>query len=426
MRPEELVEQRWFRSKQRPIASVTDHDGAALDGGAALLVLAVAYADGGRPDRYVVPVIDGREPDDGDGAWAAMVAAIAAGAELRGRAGTFRCAPTAALDELLPSAMESAAALTERRLRVEQSNTSVVLGDRLILKLYRLLEDGESPDLEIGEFLTDVGFGGTPPVAGSIHYVPDAGRPSAVAMLQALVPATGDAWKTMTDALRHDPASGVAQASGIGRLTAELHGALASRPDHPGFPARAASQAEAASWRTSAERQLAQAESAVSGEAHDRLVALAPAIRARFADTFGAASGQARVSRIHGDYHLGQLLARPDGRYSVIDFEGEPARPLAERRLPSSPLRDVAGMLRSLDYAARTVAAEAEAFDAPAWLGRARDAFLAAYGGVGDDEQSLLDAFELEKACYEVRYEAGNRPGWLWLPLAAVERLALG
>ncbi len=167
------------------------------------------------------------------------------------------------------------------------------------------------------------------------------------------------------------------------------------------------------------------AESAVSGDAHDRLVALAPAIRARFADTFGAASGQARVSRIHGDYHLGQLLARPDGGYSVIDFEGEPARPLAERRLPASPLRDVAGMLRSLDYAARTVAAEAGALDADAWLRGARDAFLAAYGGVGDDEGSLLDAFELEKACYEVRYEAGNRPGWLWLPLAAVERLAL-
>ena len=423
MRPEELVEQRWFRSKQRPIASVTEHDRAPLDGESALLVLEVAYADGGRPDRYLVPVIGGREPQDGDGAWAAMVAAIAAGTELRGHAGTFRSSPTAALDELLPSARETAAALIERRLRVEQSNTSIVLGDRLILKLYRLLEDGESPDLEVGEFLTGVRFNGTPPVAGSIHYLPDAGRPSAVAMLQALVPATGDGWQTMTDALRHDPESGVAQAATIGRLTAELHRALAARPDHPDFPARPASPAEAASWRASAERQLAEAESAVSGEAHDRLVALAPAIRARFADTFGAASGQARVSRIHGDYHLGQLLARPDGGYSVVDFEGEPARPLAERRLPSSPLRDVAGMLRSLDYAARTVVAEADALDAEAWLGHARGAFLAAYGGVSDDEQSLLDAFELEKACYEVRYEAGNRPGWLWLPLAAVERL---
>ena len=423
MRPEELVAKRWFRSKQRPIASVTEHDRAALVGEAALVVLNVAYADGGRPDRYLLPLIDGREPDDGEGAWTAMVAAIAAGTELRGYAGTFRCAPTAALDELLPSPVESAAALTERRLRVEQSNTSIVLGDRLILKLYRLLEDGESPDTEIGEFLTRVGFSGTPPVAGSIRYLPDGGGASAVAMLQALVPATGDAWTTMTDALRRDPAIGVKEAAIIGRLTADLHRALASRPDHPDFPARTATPAEAASWRASAERQLAEAESAVSGEAHDRLVALAPAIRARFADTFGAASGQAGVSRIHGDYHLGQLLARPDGGYSVIDFEGEPARPLAERRLPTSPLRDVAGMLRSLDYAARTVAAVADALDAEAWLERAREAFLSAYGGAGHDERLLLDAFELEKACYEVRYEAGNRPDWLWLPLAAVERL---
>ena len=425
MKPEELVEQRWFRSKQRPIASVTEHDRAPLDKNAELLVLEVAYADGGRPDRYLVPVIEGREPEDGDGAWAAMVAAIATSAELRGRAGTFRCAPTGALDGLLPSAVGSAAALTERRLQVEQSNTSIVLGDRLILKLYRLLEDGENPDLEIGEFLTGVGFDGTPPVAGSIHYLPDGGRPSAVAMLQALVPATGDAWQSMLDALRDDPERGVEQAAAIGRLTAELHRALASRPDHPDFPARTAMPSEAASWRASAERQLAEAESAVSGEAHDRLVALAPAIRARFANTFGAASGEARVSRIHGDYHLGPLLGRPDGGYSVIDFEGEPARPLAERRRPSSPLRDVAGMLRSLDYAARTVAAEADALDAEAWLGQARSTFLDAYGSIGHGERALLDAFELEKACYEVRYEAGNRPRWLWLPLAAVERLAL-
>ena len=116
--------------------------------------------------------------------------------------------------------------------------------------------------------------------------------------------------------------------------------------------------------------------------AHERLVELAPAVTARFADTFGLATGEARVSRIHGDYHLGQLLARTDGGFSVIDFEGEPARPLAERRLPGSPLRDVAGMLRSLDYAARTAARDAPAFDADDWLAGAREAFIGAYGGI--------------------------------------------
>ena len=155
------------------------------------------------------------------------------------------------------------------------------------------------------------------------------------------------------------------------------------------------------------------------GEAHDRLVALADRVRARFADAFGGATGREVVTRIHGDYHLGQLLARGDGGFSVIDFEGEPARPLEERRRPSSPLRDVAGMLRSFDYAASTAERET-GLAAGAWLPDARAAFL---DGYGPNPSPLLEAFELEKACYEVRYEAGNRPDWLWLPLAAIERM---
>jgi maltokinase len=164
----------------------------------------------------------------------------------------------------------------------------------------------------------------------------------------------------------------------------------------------------------------------VGGDAHARLVALAPRITARFADSFGAATGGTRVSRIHGDLHLGQLLARPDGGFSVIDFEGEPARPLAERRAPSSPLRDVGGMLRSLDYAARTAERGRSDLDVEAWLTGARAAFLDGYGRIEPADEPLLGAFELEKACYEVRYEASNRPDWLWLPLSAVERLAAG
>ncbi|MEO5987095.1 MAG: hypothetical protein ABIW50_01630, partial [Candidatus Limnocylindria bacterium] len=112
-----------------------------------------------------------------------------------------------------------------------------------------------------------------------------------------------------------------------------------------------------------------------------------------------------------------------DGGLSVIDFEGEPARPMPERRAAASPLRDVAGLLRSLDYASRTTQRDHPGFDGDGWLAQARAVFLEAYGGIGQDQSSLLDAFELEKACYEVRYEANNRPDWLWLPLAAVERL---
>jgi maltose alpha-D-glucosyltransferase/alpha-amylase len=421
--PAWVARQRWFRAKQRPVAAVTEADRAPIGESAELRLLEVAYSDGEQRDRYLAVTVGDREPRDGEGAWTALLRAIADGAELRGRAGAFVCRPTAALDELLPSAQQATDVLAERRLTVEQSNTSVRLGNRLILKLYRLIEAGENPDLEVPAFLTDVGFADCPPVAGAIHWVPDAGEASAAAMLQALVPTAGDAWSVVLSTLAEDPARATELAARIGGVTSAMHAALAARPDHPSFPARPATAAEAAGWRASAEGQLAQAVSAVDGADHDRLVALAPAVRARFADTFGAASGDAMVTRIHGDYHLGQLLARPDGGFSVIDFEGEPARPLAERRAPSSPLRDVAGLLRSLDYAARSVAAGDPAFDADAWLSRARAAFLEAYGAGITADESLLAAFELEKACYEVRYEASNRPDWVWLPLAAVERL---
>jgi maltokinase len=417
-----LIAQRWFRSKNRRLAQVTAADRAAIGDGAELRMLDVLYADGGEPDRYLVLAVDGREPADGEGAWAALVRLIADDAEVRAGAGRFVASPTDALAELLPSARDVAPAISERRLRVEQSNTSVVLGERLILKLFRLLEPGVNPDLEVGTFLAQAGFADTPPMAGAITWHPDRGEPAAAAMLQGLVASRGDAWAAMLGLLRTNPDEATRQAAAIGHLTMAMHRALASRPDHPDFPARAATDAETAAWRASAERQLAQAVEVASDDAHDRLVELAPAIRARFADTFGAASDEARVSRIHGDYHLGQILARPDGGYSVIDFEGEPARPLAERRAPSSPLRDVAGLLRSLDYAARTVARD-HPLAGETWLLDARRAFLDAYGGIHAGDQGLLDAFELEKACYEVRYEANNRPEWLWLPLAAVERL---
>ena len=418
--PEWIEAQRWFRSKGRPVASVSELDRAPLGAGAALTVLELAYADGGEHHRYLAPTVDGREPRDGDGAWASIVRAISTRAVLEGSRGRFRTTPTDALDELLTDE------LRERRLGVEQSNTSVQIGDRLILKLYRLLEDGENPEVEVSAFLTDAGFADTPALAGAMTYEAD-GAASA-AMLQAYVPATGDGWAAMLRELAHDTDGALAMVERVGDLTARMHAALASRPDDPAFPARAATPAETAAWRASAERQLAQAVTAVSGPPHERLVELAPRITARFADTFGSASGEARVSRIHGDYHLAQLLARPDGGFSVIDFEGEPARPLSERRAPGSPLRDVAGMLRSLDYAARSaeVGSRARGFAAEAWLARARAALLDGYGGVAAHDRPLLAAFELEKACYEVRYEAGNRPDWLWLPLAAVERLAGG
>ena len=403
MIPADLASRRWFRSKQRTIADVRAIDQAAIGPGA-LVVLEVGFADGGL-ERYLAPMVDGREPIDGDGMWGALAKAISRderiGPFVALRATGFQPGP-----------------LDERRLNVEQSNTSVVLGERLILKLYRLLEEGENPDLELSAFLTDAGFADTPALAGSLTYEIDDTRASA-AMLQDFVPGTEDGWNAMRSALSSDRDRGVEMARRIGDLTARLHRSLASRPEHPAFPARPATVVETAEWRASAERQLRMAIASLRGADHRRLAALAPSVRARFADAFGSATGGASVSRIHGDYHLGQLLARPDGGFEVIDFEGEPARSLPERRRPASPLRDVAGMLRSLDYAARTAERES-GMVAERWLLEARAAVLDAYGPI---DPGLLAAFELEKACYEIRYEAGMRPDWLWLPLAAVERL---
>ena len=420
--PDWLVRQRWFRSKQRPVATVLEADRAPLDGNTWLLILAVRYADGGE-DRYLVPAIDEggrwREPRDGEGAWRAIAQRMGSGAEIRAGAGHFRFAAMPFLATVPTDGLD------ERRLGVEQTNTSVVLGERLILKIYRLLEPGENPDLEMSAFLTEVGFAATPALAGTGHVVPtDGSAPCAVAMLQAFVPSRGDGWSQMLAYLATDLGAAIKSAARIGAVTSALHRALASHPDHPSFPARAATAHEAAAWRADGEHELAEAIGAVSGAQRERLLRLAPSIRAIFADAFGSAGAAAPVTRIHGDYHLGQLLATAERGFMVIDFEGEPARPLAERRRPSSPLRDVAGMLRSLDYAARTAerGAHLAGFSADAWLAAARGALLDEYDATRADE-GLLRAFELQKACYEVRYEAGNRPDWTWLPLEALERL---
>jgi len=427
LNPDWLVAQRWFRAKRRPLAAVTPHDLAPLDdGGAWLAVLTASYRDGGA-DRYLFPLVTAvhevREPEDGDGVWRTMARAIGAGGELPGRRGVFVFEPSPAAADLLTggSAIEDAA---ERRLRVEQSNTSVVLDERLILKLYRLLEPGVNPDTEVGTFLTEVGFPHAPRLVGAAAYLPDDGASCAAAMLVEYLESHGDGWAWALETLSgpdagQDALDGIAV---IGTVTAQLHAALAMRPEDPAFPARVATPGERRAWRVGAERQLAGARDAVDGPERDRLDRVAAAIGERIAALEEAE--RATISRIHGDYHLGQLLRTPGG-FAVIDFEGEPARSLAERRQPASPIRDVAGMLRSFDYAARTAErTAANGLDADAWLERARETFLAAYGPLSAEELVLLGAFEAEKACYEVRYEANNRPGWTWLPIGALERLA--
>jgi trehalose synthase-fused probable maltokinase len=425
--PAWLAAQRWYRGKSRRLTGLDLLDAAQIDGSPGwLLVLEASDAEGGRA-RYLLPVqLDSdrfREPRDGEGVWLSIAALMLTGGELVGDHGRWLFTPTGAASELLPGGAGALAQLAERRLGVQQSNTSVALGEDLILKVYRLMEPGSNPEVEMNAFLTDVGFREAPSLAGSTTYLLD-GESHSAAMLQQLVPSSGDGWSWVLDRLTsegHGPNEAIRGVAEIGRLTAGMHAALASRPDSPGFPSRLATQDELSAWAIAAQRKLSAALSVLDEATRPRLADVAPRVEAGFAAIRDA--GAVRVSRIHGDYHLGQLLRTPDG-FAVIDFEGEPARPLAERRLPASPLRDLAGMLRSLDYAAQAAAAPSSAADRDDWLGAARAAFVDGYGGVGPDEAPLLAAFELEKACYEIVYEANNRPDWTWLPLGALERLA--
>jgi trehalose synthase-fused probable maltokinase len=427
--PTWLADQRWFRAKRRRIVAVAGVDAFPLTGETIwLLVLGVRFADGGE-ERYLLPAVTDaagvREPADGEGAWRSLAASIVSASTLRGVAGgSLRCEPGPGLGAVLGDGAD-VASLPERRLGVEQSNTSVALGERLMLKLYRLAEPGINPEVELSAFLTEVGFHQTPALAGWIQWDPPDGAPCAAAMLQERLPATGDGWEWALGCLaslagREAAIVGVTR---IGQITALLHAALASRPDAPGFEVRDVTAPDLVAWRASAERQLQRALAALDASERSHLESIAPQLEARL-DAIGR-TGDARVSRLHGDYHLGQLL-RVGSDFSVVDFEGEPARPLAERREPSSPLRDVAGMLRSLDYAARTVARDRRSWagEADAWLSRARAAFLGAYGRLSAGDAALLAAFEVEKACYEAQYEANNRPDWTWLPLEALVRLA--
>jgi trehalose synthase-fused probable maltokinase len=419
-----LVRQRWFRSRSRSLRAVTVRDSIALPGGMVLVLLA-SFADGAE-ERYLVsaagPPGAPREPADGDGVWRSLVALMADGPRsLPGKHGSLELHPGPALADLFPGGRAEAEGLPERALGVEQSNTSIRLGDRLLIKIYRLLEPGVNPEVELLELLTERGFDRTPRAAGSLRYVADDAEPAAAGIVQSLVPARGDAWAWMLEQLggpTAEPRQGIAAASEIGATTRSLHAVLQSVQDRPAFPSRAATPPERRAWRAGANAELDAALAAAQGGERAKLKRAEEEVRAAFAAMTGEST--ARIARIHGDYHLGQLLVTGDG-FVITDFEGEPARPLAERRQPASPLRDVAGMLRSLDYAARTTRRAQPGFDADGWLDAARAAFLAAYGEPSDP--ALLRAFELEKACYEVRYEANFRPDWAWLPLEAIERM---
>ena len=313
----------------------------------------------------------------------------------------------------------------------EQSNSSLVIDERLALKVYRRIEAGMNPELEILRFLTERGFEHISALEGYVSYE---GRPleATLAILQQFIPSKGDGWDLALDALGSDPGWLPAHSRRLGEVTAELHNALASDPVDPHFAPEEPSTEALALITASIDEEIEQvfaslpdipAVAPVRGrgeEVRDRL---------RMLTHIGSVG---RVIRHHGDYHLGQALWTKDEDWLILDFEGEPARSVPERRRKRSPLRDVAGMLRSFAYAASASVIQRNVEAPDGWEEECRTEFLEGYLATVEpsllppDRKSverLLTVFELEKAVYELRYELGNRPDWISIPVAGILRM---
>jgi maltose alpha-D-glucosyltransferase/alpha-amylase len=366
--------------------------------------------------------------------------------------------------------------LRVRRSEVEQSNSSVILGERLILKAYRRLQKGTNPDLEIGRYLTEkVRFENTPPLAGAIEYEGPDGETITLGLLQGFVESQGDGWSYVLNYLsryledhlvtswtpededeieteREEREAEDAFFAGLmrtlGLRTGELHAAFAAPTDDEAFAPEPASPEEVAGWVENVLAELRRTfdmlrrrRSKVPEEELpdvDRLLTLRRDLTRRVR-AVSSSGFDVMKTRHHGDYHLGQVLVVAND-FQIIDFEGEPARPLAERRRKQCPLRDVAGMLRSFDYAIRSAvmnlgAERAEQLETlepwvRLWEEQTREAFLEGYaeGARGaasypEDEENaraLVELFTLEKALYEIRYELDNRPDWVGIPVRGI------
>lgn len=304
--------------------------------------------------------------------------------------------------------------LVPRVVTAEQSNSSVVYGDTFILKLLRRVLPGVNPDLELPLALAREGCSRVPPPTAWMTAELD-GESYVLGVLQPFLQGASDGWElALRELAKGEDFSGEARA--LGRATAEVHTALARA-----LPTVTLGHMQLASLVHGMTERLESAAQAVPA-----LGPYVPGLRSAFealADL--AAEGRTwTAQRIHGDLHLGQCLRSPSGQWWLIDFEGEPAKPLAERRMAQPVVRDVAGMLRSFDYAAHSAGGP----PAPEWAEACRAAYCTGYAEVsGSDPRTdpvLLRAYETDKAIYEVLYEARHRPEWLPVPMSAVHRLA--
>ena len=491
--PAWLPGRRWFGGKGRAILKTAILDRVLPPEGGpddewAMAFARIDYADGA-PDQYLLPlaraqgmaaeVVQAEAPGsvlttlaDGSilfdavyhpGFRSAMRRMIATGAAWHGLSGILRGhARSEAFAGIPAQGVDDS-----KILAAEQSNTAVIFPGRHFMKFLRRLEEGDNPELEFLRFFDEhTSFRNVPPYAGHLEYVSGAGATWSLAIAEGLVPNQGDAWThTLKIAgaywhrlLKHagkpvsdDPLDSQARtfAALLGRRTAEMHLALASRPDIPAFAPEAFSRLYQRSLYQSMRNQSARVFERLS-----KTLAKLPPERAELGRK--VLDGRAKVMaayaglldrliptikiRVHGDYHLGQVLIAEDD-VIILDFEGEPARSLGERKLKRSPWKDVAGMLRSFHYAIHSAAPkegikpeERQAIEARVelWPQAMADAFLEAYLAAAKDaaflpaekdREVLLRAHLMEKAVYELGYELNNRPDWAHIPMAGILRL---
>ena len=453
---EYLRGRRWFGGKGRRIERAELADVIPVRWPASPRVFAVARArvtadDGSSAYQLFLTPSDSDDVTDAledETFLRGLVDAFVRGAAFDGEHGTRWIVESESAKPLVVP-MDATVALSKS----EQTNSSVIVDDAAILKLFRKLEPGVHPDVEVTRFLTiERGFVHVPVLLGSVRFEDSSGTTMA-GMLQELVPGATDGWSyalKLASAHVNDSGSTTAipfqtEARELGSVTRAMHEALASGAAGSGFEMRRAHGEDVTSWCQGARRTISRALETLDAALRDRRVpgnmsgearglldrrAAFLQLPSRIAGRIG---GDAGVSaRTHGDYHLGQVLRSANDRFLVIDFEGEPARPLEERRAPQSPLRDVAGMLRSFAYAAAT--AGKDAARSQEWELATRAAFLEGYFTEPQESRGLLPQsranvdllltlFEAEKVFYELHYELDHRPDWVWIPLHGISAL---
>ncbi len=436
--PDYLARQRWFGSKGVPIKGISLVDHVAIEvkgdspcaGRSVIAVIEVTYELGAReryqlhvcsaPDGSVVPAL---EFDDHCRELLRICLekrAIPSGTGmLRGEA---FAGSRLRLERISPSARV-------RRLTEEQSNTSLVFDDQAILKVIRRIEPGLNPELEIGRFLSaHPSFKSAPALLGAIELEGPAS--ATLAVVHEYLQAESDGWKHVLAQFRQHPVPGeglLQEFFALGKVVGDLHLTFASDPSDPAFAPEPIQQVDLQRWSSSIIGELG----VTFAEAEERVPDLAQ-IRARLvekAKRLGQVAPSGMKTRVHGDLHLGQVL-RVSGEWMIFDFEGEPARSFNQRREKFAPLKDVAGMLRSLSYAQAAV--ELEGATPGDRASPCRRAFLEGYLQVtapspllpvGEAFDAVLEGLELERTIYELRYELHSRPDWVPIPVRSLREL---